>query len=614
MVIFMLVGFVSYLAVHYIFYNRLLLPQDNEVYREIYFYFKSRGNNIYFERAVYIFCLISSIVLVPRIKAYRNLAKSVYPIAVFMFIVTTLLLMYGFFKEHYLYNTFVYPAIFILNIPFVSIVFSKRGVLKEEKGIFGISREKSKFLFKLSTNKGYIHIHKPNYHTWVEGMTGSGKSANVFIPVIEQTMKLGLPAFIYDYEGNPSEPEAPVLTNHAYYYYKKYNVKSKGIDFKFLNFNDFSRSVRINIFSNKYLKNFMDVEELTINLMNDLNKMGSGEKRGSGSSDFWEKFGATYVTGIACKLFKDHPDKCTFPHIISIANSKLDDVMAWAGEDDLIRGKMKSLFTAYDNKAGSTLASAEISSDIPINMLKNEIIFWLFSKDEFDLRITNPESPSVFAIGNDKNHENIFSPVISLVCSILMKYINTAGNYNSVFVVDEFPTLKLNNIDRFLTTVRKHNCATLLGVQNFEQAIVKYGKNEASIIRGNCMNQFFGTTTNPDTADYISKSFGTLKKLNLSYNLNQDNVSVSESLKDEKIFQFRDLMQQPIGHFTGRIADGKPQFFSTQFKYIEYNSSEIDQFSLKYDVNKEINNRIIDEIVLDNFNSINEECKEIILN
>ena len=93
----------------------------------------------------------------------------------------------------------------------------------------------------------------------------------------------------------------------------------------------------------------MDVEELTINLMNDLNNMNSGEKRGSGSSGFWEKFGATYITGIACKLFKDYPDKCTFPHIISIANSKLDDVLAWAGDDDLIRGKMKSLFTAYDN-------------------------------------------------------------------------------------------------------------------------------------------------------------------------------------------------------------------------------------------------------------------------
>jgi hypothetical protein len=126
------------------------------------------------------------------------------------------------------------------------------------------------------------------------------------------------------------------------------------------------------------------------------------------------------------------------------------------------------------------------------------------------------------------------------------------------------------------------------------------------------MNQFFGATTNPETADYVTKALGSLKKLNISYNLNQENVSMSESLRDEKIFQFRDLMNQPIGHFTGRIADGNPQFFSAQFKKKEYQSAELERFSLKYDVGEQMNERIIDEIVQDNFTTIISECKEII--
>ena len=64
-------------------------------------------------------------------------------------------------------------------------------------------------------------------------------------------------------------------------------------------------------------------------------------------------------------------------------------------------------------------------------------------------------------------------------------------------MVDEFPTVNLQGIDVFIGTARKHNVATILAVQDFNQAIRDYGEKSANILRsplclcnGNQLNAF----------------------------------------------------------------------------------------------------------------------------
>ena len=79
-------------------------------------------------------------------------------------------------------------------------------------------------------------------------------------------------------------------------------------------------------------------------------------------------------------------------------------------------------------------------------------------------------------------------------------------------MVDEFPTILLQGIDTFIGTARKHNVATILAVQDFNQAVRDYGEKSANILKASCGTQAYGMTGNEKTAKDIENLLGRRKK------------------------------------------------------------------------------------------------------
>jgi hypothetical protein len=94
--------------------------------------------------------------------------------------------------------------------------FEKFEVVKE-------SEKEESFVF--STNKGKISLDNPYRGIYIQGGAGSGKSASIFEPIIQQIGQKEYSGILYDHK-------SPELTEKVYLSYQNTSIKVKNVDFK----------------------------------------------------------------------------------------------------------------------------------------------------------------------------------------------------------------------------------------------------------------------------------------------------------------------------------------------------------------------------------------------
>ena len=375
--------------------------------------------------------------------------------------------------------------------------------------------------------------------------------------------------------------------------------------FAYINFVDMSRTVRVNVLSPKYMSKGNEslfIRNIIITLMKNL------EASWKEKTDFWANNAINYVYSIAYKCFKERElGICTLPHVIALALSDSNLVFHWLSEDPEIALNMSSMLTAWKLGAQQQTAGAVSSAQTPLVLLNNKYIFWVLSplpEEEFSLDITNKEHPTLLCVGNAPTIKEAVSPAISCIGSVLMSQMNNPGKATSVFMVDEFPTILLQGIDTFIGTARKHNVATILAVQDFNQAVRDYGEKSANILKASCGTQAYGMTGNEKTAKDIENLLGEKKEAQESYShQTSGSGSVTESLQKEKVLKARDIAGQAAGHFIGKIAGGKPPFFNVQMDMCRFEEKEIPRFSLPVRLGngkEEMELEILEEIIQQN--------------
>ena len=478
-------------------------------------------------RFIYVLVITGLAFLYPsrNIKKDESL-KGAYT-ALTLLLATVLVL--GFSRAFAWYNLIIFPIVFIL---FTVVVVKTAGFYMKwhvlsDKSIFGLSLKKSKFFLEFETADGPIRIHRPQQNIYINGGPGSGKSESWIKGIIYQCAERNYAGFIYDWEGDPTKENSPILSRIAYgsiEYFKSKNVPTPA--FAFINFVDMSRTVRVNVLSEKYVPKGSEslfIRNIATTLMKNL------ESSWKEKTDFWANNAINYVYSIAYKCYKEREKGIgTLAHVIAFALSDSDLVFRWLSED-----------------------------------------------------ITNREHPTLLCIGNAPSIKEAVSPPISCIASVIMSQMNNPGKQKSIFMVDEFPTINLQNIDVFIGTARKHYVATILALQDDNQAVRDYGKDSAKILKASCGTQAFGMTGNDTTAKEVESLFGEMKEAQESFS-HQDsgNSSTTESLQKDKIVKARDVAGQSVGHFIGKIADGNPPFFNAQFNMCKFMEKEIPPFSL----------------------------------
>jgi len=581
---FLLALFFIWFLLEYLVFNELLnLLPDHFFYGVIYFF-----NDIMEVSFIYRFIYFSLLLLFVFNTPSLQLGKNVDPkdkiywwIYAFLF---SVIFFIGYIPGVDFYNLYVYPLFFFANIFFTAKAVSLVRQKFSEDTIFGLSSEITDFSIKLETSTGApLWIKSPQRGTYINGNPGSGKSASIIKPILYYCAYHGRAGFVYDFEGDPREKEAPVLSKVCYtgIVNGKNELGDKHkVKFAFLNFTDLTRTVRCNPFSPKYLKSRLDVNSICDILMKNLEPTWREKK------DFWASNAIAYITGITSMLLKHHPDKISLPLVVAISLMDHNPVLDWLCTDNEIERIIIPIATAKRQNAEGQIAGATSSAQLPCTRLLDENIFWVLGKDEFNLDITNPNDPYLFCVGMAPSLKPALGPAISVIAAVCMNQMNQFGTSGSkkaksIFCVDEFPSVILNDIDNFIATARKKDVATVLALQDQMQANFNYGEKPANIIRTSLGSHFYGATGDFKTAKEVSDMLGKIKKSKKSYTESVDSAfSTSESQEKDEVIQPREIMSQPAGHFTGIIAGGKPPFFHTQIKLFEIPEYDIPSFSL----------------------------------
>lgn len=169
---------------------------------------------------------------------------------------TATILVVGFSELSNWYNLFVFPVIFIAYTLLIikTMPYFFRRHVKSDESIFGLSNVESSFYFRFETANGPLTIHKPQQNIYIDGGPGSGKSESWIKGMIYQCAERNYAGFIYDWEGDPTKDNSPILSRIAYGSIEYFRKQGREVpNFAYINFIDMSRTVRVNVLSPKYM-------------------------------------------------------------------------------------------------------------------------------------------------------------------------------------------------------------------------------------------------------------------------------------------------------------------------------------------------------------------------
>ena len=243
------------------------------------------------------------------------------------------------------------------------------------------------------------------------------------------------------------------------------------------------------------------------------------------------------------------------PHVLSFLGRSYDQVFNILMQDDKIASLMAPFKSAYENKANDQLEGMVGTLRVNAARLVSPEAYWVFTGDDFDLKITDKAHPSYLVIANDPEKEQVIGSLNALVLNRLITRVNSKGNIPVSIIVDELPTLYFHKIDRLIGTARSNKVAVTLGFQELPQLEADYGKVGMQKIITTCGNIFMGAARNKETLEWAQNDvFGKAKQTSRSISINDNKVSTTISEKMDYLVPAAKIADMATGWLAGQAA------------------------------------------------------------
>jgi Type IV secretion-system coupling protein DNA-binding domain/YWFCY protein len=414
------------------------------------------------------------------------------------------------------------------------------------------------FYYQGKVRNGWINICNVFRATMVIGTPGSGKSFSIVNPFIRQLIAKEFAVCLYDFK-------FPDLGNIAYYHYRlaKQNGKLKGFAFHVINLNDMEKSRRINPWRADYIRSLADAAETAEALVEALKK---GDKSG-GSDQFFTQSAINFLASCVYFMSKYKDGKySSFPHVLALLDRSYEEIFSALTSEPELRPLLSPFMTAYNAKAFDQLEGQIGTLKIFISRLATKETFWVFSGDDFDLKISDREHPGMLVLANDPNTQNINSACYSIIINRLTKLINTKGNLPSALIVDEIPTLFVHRVENLIATARSNKVAVLMGLQELPQFSQQYGKDTAATITAVVGTVLSGSVRNKETLEWLERLFGKSKQIGEGLSIDRNKTSTSLNEKLEVLIPAGKIASLNSGEMVGVIAADAQEKFTGQFE------------------------------------------------
>lgn len=263
------------------------------------------------------------------------------------------------------------------------------------------------------------------------------------------------------------------------------------------------------------------------------------------------------------------------PHVLAFLGRSYDEIFDILMQDEKIMSLMAPFQSAYQNGAMDQLEGMIGTLRVNAARLVSPEAYWVFSGDDFDLKISDPEHPSYLVIANDPEKEQVIGSLNALILNRLITRINSKGNLPVSIIVDELPTLYFHKIDRLIGTARSNKVAVTLGFQELPQLEADYGKTGMQKIITTCGNIFMGAARNKETLEWAQNDvFGKAKQVSRSMTINDSSISTSLSEKMDYLVPASKIADMATGWLAGQSARDFSPTHSSHFSSVELEKSE----------------------------------------
>lgn len=245
------------------------------------------------------------------------------------------------------------------------------------------------------------------------------------------------------------------------------------------------------------------------------------------------------------------------PHVLSFLQHSYDDVFNILMQDETIMSLMAPFKSAYDNNAMDQLEGMVGTLRVNAARLVSQEAYWVFSGDDFDLKVSDPQHPSYLIIANDPEKEQVIGSLNALVLNRLTTRVNSGQGRNVPvsIIIDELPTLYFHKIDRLIGTARSNKVSVTMAFQELPQLEADYGKNGMQKVITTCGNVFSGSARNKETLEWLQNDiFGKVKQTTQSISINDERISTSINEKMDNLVPAAKIADMATGWICGQTA------------------------------------------------------------
>lgn len=405
-----------------------------------------------------------------------------------------------------------------------------------------------KFFYNRKWHNGWLNICNCFRGTFVIGTPGSGKSFSVINSFIRQHSAKGFAEVVYDFK-------FPELAKIAYYNYQKNKQLGKipsNFKFNVINFSDIEYSRRINPLKREYIEILADATETAEALYESLQK---GDKGRGGNSDF---FKTSAVNLLAASIYfwsrYENGKYSDLPHVLAFLNQEYDVLFKVLFSEPELKSLVSPFEAAYKSGAVDQLEGQMASLKVQLSRLATKESFWVFSGNDFNLKVSDKKDPSYLIIANNPKTQSMNSALNALIINRLTRLVNTKGNYPTSIIVDECPTLYFYQLATLLSTARSNKVSICLGLQELPQLEEQYGKATAKTITSIIGNTLSGQAKAPETLDWLQKLFGKVKQVKEGVTIRRNETTINMNEQMDFVIPASKISSLQAGTLVGQVA------------------------------------------------------------
>lgn len=474
----------------------------------------------------------------------------------------------------------------------------------------------TKYYYRGEYRKGWINVVNPFRATMVLGTPGSGKSYAVINNYIKQHIEKGFAMYVYDFK-------FPDLSKIAFNHYMQHLDAYKDANIKFcaINFDDPERSHRCNPIHPRLMEDYIDAKETANVILVNLNRSWT-QKQG----DFFVESPKVLFSAIIwfLKLYKNGK-YCDLPHALELLAIDYRQTLPILFSYVDLENDLAPFLNAAEAGAQDQLQGQIASTQLSLANITSRKIYWTLSGDDFTLDLNNLADSKILCVGNNPDNQTVYSAVLALFNSRIMKLINKKGKRPCSVIIDELPTIYFRGIDNLIATARSNKVSICLGFQDMTQLIRDYGKEQADAINNTIGNVFCGQVLG-QTAKYMSDRFGKIQQQSESLNINRTDTSSSLSTRFDTMIPESVISNLSQGEMVGAVADNRGEVIPQNIFHCEIviDAKKVDAETAKYkeipiltdfgtsELSPEEAKQKVSKMINDNFLRIKREARQIV--